>query len=423
MLNRRSLLKTFAGTTFAASTMRFFMRTAESGTYPTRFLFLFSQHGRDRESMSTGTGAGFTLGSGVSALEPLKKKITVLDGIFIPPHVNEEHPNGRCAMLTGRQSAEVWAGRGISIDRYLANKLTGGKSVYTGVEFPGVSDRTNLDQPISWEGANAPNNSFIQTPSELMTRVFSGVAAAPAMMAAAPAPAAMPGAADEIALYDHLMAEVSRLQKRAPASQRDKLDLHLQSLQQHRAALMMQPSTGQPSMPLPSCGTVSSTGMDDVARIGNLLAQAFACGQTRVAVFSLEGYEPHHEQSHWANAATHDALKATDKAITQRVLTILKALDAFPEGNGTLLDNMVVVWSSEVSGSYGKGEDVHDTVQMPFVLAGGLGGKLKTGQRIVADGRSNVDLYRTLAQQMGVANASDFGDAAYAKGTITDLLA
>jgi hypothetical protein len=261
-----------------------------------------------------------------------------------------------------------------------------------------------------------------------MSRLFSGMASAPTPTPSPSSPAPTPSNADEVALYDHLMAEVSRLQKIAPASQAEKLQIHLQSLQQLRPAPTGAGGGGgtttDPAPMLRSCGSPALDGTaDEVDRIGLLLAHAFACGQARVAVFSMEGYEPHHEQSHWDNANTHEALKATDKAMTQRVLSTLRALDSFPEGNGTLLDNTIVVWSSEVSGSYGKGEDIHDTVQMPYVLAGGLGGKIKMGQRIVADGRTNVDLYRAIVTAMGAGDGADFGDPKFGSGPLTDVLA
>ena len=52
---------------------------------------------------------------------------------------------------------------------------------------------------------------------------------------------------------------------------------------------------------------------------------------------------------------------------------ILAALDAIPEGSGTLLDNTVVVWMSEMADSW------HGFDRYPIVYGGG-GGRLRLGQ-------------------------------------------
>jgi hypothetical protein len=58
---------------------------------------------------------------------------------------------------------------------------------------------------------------------------------------------------------------------------------------------------------------------------------------------------------------------------------------------------------------------------MPFERAGKLGGKQRTGQRVVAASRTNLDLYRTIAEQMGV-NATDFGPPAFTSGALGEIL-
>jgi hypothetical protein len=54
---------------------------------------------------------------------------------------------------------------------------------------------------------------------------------------------------------------------------------------------------------------------------------------------------------------------------------LLDQLDAVPEGNGSLLDNTMVVWGSEL----GTG-NTHSFKSTPFVVAGGGGGAYATGR-------------------------------------------
>jgi hypothetical protein len=422
---RRSLLKTFAGTTFAASAARFFMRTAEAAAYPTRFLYLFTPHGRDQESFCTGTGTNFQLGAGFAALEPFKKKLCILDGVNIPVHGGEEHPAGRCSMLTGWKSTENTRSRGQSIDLFMADKLTQGQAIYAGVEAPSY-ETGNLNQSISWFGANKPNQGYVGGSNEIIKKLFNGVISTPPTMNTTPMAMGNPSA-DELALNDYLMTEVSRLEKVMPAAQAEKLHLHLKTLEQVRASVAP-PSvgggvTGTPAQ-LPTCNNSSfASTASDAERLGLVIAQAFACGRSRIAALSLDTYEPHHEQSHWGDGSDlHAQLRTTDKSLAAVVAKILGHLDRIVEGNGTVLDNTIVVWSSEVTGSYNNSPDLHGTEKMPFVLAGGLGGKFKMGQRIVTSGKNNGHLYRTIAQQMGVADPSGFGEAALGSGVLSDIL-
>ena len=49
-------------------------------------------------------------------------------------------------------------------------------------------------------------------------------------------------------------------------------------------------------------------------------------------------------------------------------------LDSVNEGNGTLLDNTLVVWGREL------GSTAHRMERVPFVIAGKAGGALRTGR-------------------------------------------
>lgn len=72
---------------------------------------------------------------------------------------------------------------------------------------------------------------------------------------------------------------------------------------------------------------------------------------------------------------------------------LLKNLKAIPEGNGTMLDNSLLLWTSEFS--YGG---VHSVANLPVLLAGKAGGALKTGRYLDFAGRdSQFGLYQTAA--------------------------
>lgn len=397
---RRAFLRTFAGASCAAVMLRHFVGSAQEGAYPLRFLFVYTNDGRDLRSRCTGTGRQFTLGPSYSELEPIRDKLLVLDGLRIPEHVDEEHPNGRCAMLTGRPATTQWRSRGISIDRLLARSLSHGESLYTGTQSPDEG----LDVPISWHGAGLMNDAFVGGEQALMRHLFPGIA--------------VPTEGDEgqtdgtleneLALHRFLMEDVRRLEKVAPAEEREKVMLHLEALMQLEASLMGSGGTGHP---LPSCdGEVLRSASTETDRISQIVAHALACGRARIAVLRIGVNEPHHEYSHWNDQSTLDRLVALDRTYNAHFVKLIGALESFREGDGTLLDHTIVVWSSEVSGDHGN--ELHGTEGMPFILAGGRSAKLRLGERIVALGKTNTELYRAIALKLGVTDTSDFGDPA-----------
>ena len=78
------------------------------------------------------------------------------------------------------------------------------------------------------------------------------------------------------------------------------------------------------------------------------------------------------------------------------------------EGDSTVLDNSCLMFVSEHW-------DAHNSNQVPVVLAGGLGGTLKTGRSLnyMESGNSNrrlCSLYLSLMDRMGL-ELPEFGDS------------
>ena len=81
-----------------------------------------------------------------------------------------------------------------------------------------------------------------------------------------------------------------------------------------------------------------------------------------------------------------------------------------PEGDGSVLDNSCLMFLSSLF--VGR---THDNTRLPVVLAGGLGGTLKTGRSLTylgepAENRKMCSLYLSLMDRMGV-KLDKFGDA------------
>jgi hypothetical protein len=111
----------------------------------------------------------------------------------------------------------------------------------------------------------------------------------------------------------------------------------------------------------------------------------------------------HHLLSH---ADTEDWLKV-NQFFLEQMGYIARKLQAINEGERTALDNsMIMLCSSMMTGS-------HDASQLPVVMVGKGGGKIKTGR--VLDYRQSSErqmcrLYLSMMQKMGIEQQA-FGDA------------
>jgi Protein of unknown function (DUF1552) len=274
---------------------------------------------------------------------------------------------------------------------------------------------------VSWNAAGTINAGYLQGSDAFVRRIFAGALPTTGMAQTA-------SAADrnEAALYDYLMADVKRMQRFAPREQIDKLELHVQALTQLRAGLPAGGGLGASDPFTPAAGCDKSPALtgtsNDTDKLSLAVAHAFACGRARIGVMRIGAEDPYHTYSHWRDSPSYrKELQSMDLLWAGHFAKLLGYLDGFPEGTGTLLDNTLVVWGSECCGEFGVGvqygstatpdeNGLHGTTNMPFVLAGSFGGTFRTGERIIAGDQTNVELFRTIASQMGTT-ADDFGAA------------
>ena len=88
-------------------------------------------------------------------------------------------------------------------------------------------------------------------------------------------------------------------------------------------------------------------------------------------------------------------------------------MKAIPEGEGTVLDNTLLVWVNE----HQKGNN-HDRNEMPYVLAGKAGGAVKTGRWLRVDGSvPHNNLWVGCLHAMGI-EATSFGNPKYCTGAL-----
>jgi hypothetical protein len=207
---------------------------------------------------------------------------------------------------------------------------------------------------------------------------------------------------------DEYLSSVREVEKRVDGMRKVKEKADDQAKLSNRPAFTMQrPADGLPE------------DLRDHARLMcDIIAIAFQTDRTRVASLLLARdlsalYYPFLDVKEGHHAASHNNNSDGYERITHFHLSQLAylagKLDSMPEGNGTVLDNSCVMWLSNMW--IGR---KHDNRRLPVVLAGGLGGTLKTGRALNYldagdDNRKMCSLYLSLMDRMGV-KLERFGD-------------
>jgi hypothetical protein len=151
----------------------------------------------------------------------------------------------------------------------------------------------------------------------------------------------------------------------------------------------------------------------------DIIAIAFQTDKTRVASLLisrdlsamyypfLNVKEGHHAASHYNNS---DGYERIARFHVEQFAYLAGKLDAMKEGNGSVLDNTCLMFLSNLW--IGR---KHDNFRLPLLLAGGLGGTLKTGRVLDylhdnEDNRKMCSLYLSLMDRFGI-KLEEFGDS------------
>ena len=108
--------------------------------------------------------------------------------------------------------------------------------------------------------------------------------------------------------------------------------------------------------------------------------------------------DSHHSQTHHNNKSDQvSKVAAITKFNIDQFAYMVKKMASLKEGDGTLLDNCIMMWGSGLEDG-----NKHSRENLPFIIAGGGGGSLNTG-RFFANSKGNQgDLLSTLLACAGV---------------------
>jgi hypothetical protein len=336
-----------------------------------------------------------------------------------------EHPSGSAAATTAAPLSGD-AVRAPSIDQIVADVIAEG-APYRSLEV-GVTPATPNGNPhslhtVSHNGPNSRNDAEYD-PRAVFERLFTDSTDPPPTDEGAEAAAKL--ALVQKSVLDAILEDGASLQQRLGATDRQRVEQHLDAIRAIEMRIDDMPPTGTPA----ACGSVAepSVGRDTRSEappqvntaMAELTTLALACEKTRVATFMFSLPAAHVYYRHLASDMDddfHDIIchgDAGDQSSQPRVdkgvqyamrclnefLTLMKAT---PHGASNLLDETLIYVTSDTA--WGK---IHTKEEWPVLLAGKAAGRLRGDEHHNFQGENLSRALFTVAKIMG-SPISDIG--------------
>jgi hypothetical protein len=410
-LSRRAVLRGL-GVSMALPALEIMQprRALAQAAKPLRFLTVYSPNGFLMNKWKpTATGANFPTPALLAKLEPFRSDFSMISGLGSYPAslsaaFGGSHTRACAAMLTqtpvGYRSMGVM--NGISLDQVIANKIkdqTRFPSLQVGGRASSPSGNCEdqfscaYNNNISWSGPTTFLPKQVN-PKDVFNRLFGN--GAPTQPMPMPGPT-LPnkGAIYQKSILDLVRTRGDALRQRLGKTDRAKLDEYFNSVREVETrvdnAIKMPGVT--PAMCTPGAAPPDVTAAMPfnmhLDLLSDLIALAFQCDATRVATFMYEHSfsdtrsfaflggvtRGHHSITHLNSAAGLVQEEKINLFYIDRFAYLMGKLKAAKDGDGSsVLDNSIIYFTSEFGDGHG-----HNMRDLPMVLAGKGGGKLKTG--------------------------------------------
>ena len=391
--------------------------------FPTRVAWVYVPNGANMPDWTPGAvGENYEMSKILSPLEKHRADFNLLSGLAIDPANSHgdgggDHARSSAAFLTGvhpRKTAGADIKAGVSVDQLVAAKI-GEQTRLPSLELScDIGQRAGSCDSgyscayqfnLSWRSETQPMNPEVD-PRSAFERLFGNGDAGASVEAAA-----------RRALYrksvlDYVLEDARSLEKRLGQADQRKLDEYLTAVRDIERRIERSEKFGKAQPPAGVEAPEMFEDFDGHARLMyDILALAFQTDSTRTSTFivahdgSNRPYpkigirEGHHDLSHHRN---DEAKKAKLAQINQFHVTqfayFLDKMKSIKEGDGTLLDNCTILYGSALSDGQNH---VHEN--LPVIVAGKGGGKIKTGRHVRVEDKTPItNLYRSMLDTVGV---------------------
>jgi len=385
-----------------------------------RLIVMFSPNGTIPSAFwPDQTGADFQLKEIMSPLEALKNRMLVLKGVSNKVRGDgDNHMRGMSCLLTGIElfpgnimggsdTPAGWAS-GISIDQELKNYFQSKEATRTrfgSLEFGvGVTDRADPWTRMSYAGPNKPI-APISDPYQMYEKLYGQLKDKESLQS----------------VLDDVQGDFKKVRKLISPEDRRLLDEHQALIREMEKEIKVAQNQKLRVQP-PTLEEGVADQNDNVPRLSrmqiDLLVNSFVNDMARVATLQytksvgsakmkwLDISDGHHGLSHEPDKdeAAQTKLIKINKWFAGELRYLADKLASTPEpgGEGSLLDNTLIIWTNEL----GKGNS-HTLDNIPFVMIGG-GFGFNMGRSLDLKKEPHNRLFLALAHAVG-HNIDTFG--------------
>jgi len=392
------------------------------GAAPVRLAYVFMPNGVNYDAWMPKPGAtarDFALSPTLEALAPVRNNINILTGLTLQKaRANGDgpgdHARSSASFLTGMQARKT-AGNdiknGVSIDQVAAQAIgneTRLPSLELGCEMAPSSGNCDsgyscaYSSNISWRDEATPMAKLVD-PAAAFERLFGDVTQAAA---------ARERLSRRKSILDFVLEDSRTLSSQLGTGDRRKLDQFQSAVREieqriERARNETEPRK-LPAMSAPA--GIPEKLSEHFELMYDMLLLAFQTDTTRVATLMLavDGSnrtfpelginEGHHQLSHHQN--NHDMIekiRRIDRFHVEGFARFIKKLGETREGEGSLLDNCLVMLGGGISDG-----NRHNHEDLPIVLAGRGGSTIETGRLIKSPRETPLcNLYLSMLEKAG----------------------
>jgi hypothetical protein len=359
------------------------------------------------------TGTDYDIPSQFAPVARVREHVNLITNLtaFRDGEPNLCHYSGWIIGRTGKAPKSAADQPGETLDVTVANQI-GRTTRFRTLTASATGDFRNT---VSYESANSPNPPEI-SPLEFYTRLFGVDFQDPNAPVFTPSPRVMV----RRSVLSGVLDEIKSLEKSVGAADRQRLDEYFTGLrhlekQFDQQLVKPEPIAACHAPPVISDDPKMGVEVEMVQKrhrmLTDLMVMAVACDQTRVFNMAYsnaqantvkEGYEkPHHTTTHEEPIDSHVGYQPQCAYFSSRAIDewayFVEAFTKIREGDGTLLDNMLIYANTD----HGEAR-IHSLDGLVSFTAGRAGGRIKTGQHIDAGGSGVTRVGYTAMRIMGV---------------------